>query len=86
MFQSCSTLITVWLGKSTEYIGNYAFDGTDLEDLYVGADYPPYVAPEAFTNRMKPLSDGCTLHVPVGSSMLYSKHAQWSIFKKIEEF
>lgn len=86
MFQNCSSLTEVRLGTATDYIGDYVFDGTDLTDLYVGADYPPYAAPEAFTNRMKSLADECTLHVPAGTSRLYSGHKKWGIFKKIEEF
>ncbi|MDE6058396.1 MAG: leucine-rich repeat protein, partial [Muribaculaceae bacterium] len=63
MFQNCSTLATISLGKGTEYVGDYAFDGTCLSDLFVGADFPPYASQEAFTNRMKTLADECTLHV-----------------------
>ncbi len=86
MFQNCSSLTTVRLGTETDYIGDYAFDGTDLTDLYVGADYPPYTGTEAFTNRIKSLADECTLHVPAGTGMLYIRHKKWGIFKKIEEF
>ena len=86
MFQNCSTLATISLGKGTEYVGDYAFDGTCLSDLLVGADFPPYASQEAFTNRMKTLADECTLHVPAGSRQLYRNHRLWGTFKKIEEF
>ena len=86
MFQNCSTLATISLGKGTEYVGDYAFDGTCLSDLFVGADFPPYASQEAFTNRMKTLTDECTLHVPAGSRQLYRNHRLWGTFKKIEEF
>ena len=86
MFQNCSKLTTVSLGKGTEYVGDYAFDGTTLSDLFVGADFPPYASQEAFTNRMKPMADGCTLHVPAGSRQLYRNHRLWGTFTKIEEF
>lgn len=86
MFQNCSSLTTVRLGTATDFIGDYAFDRTDLTDLYVGADYPPYTAPEAFTNRQKALAEECILHVPSGTGRLYRSHAKWGAFKTIEEF
>lgn len=86
MFQNCSSLATVRLGASTEFIGDYAFDGTALTHMYVSADFPPYTTSETFHNRLRPLADGCTLHVPTGTRNLYRNHAKWSIFKKIEEF
>ena len=85
-FQNCTTLTTVRLGTGTEFIGDYAFDGTHLTDLYVAADYPPFANTEAFTNRIKPLTEECTLHVPTGTRKLYRSNAKWSMFTKIEEF
>lgn len=85
-FQNCTSLITVCLGAGTDYIGDYAFDGTNLTDLYIRADYPPYTTKEAFTNRQKSLTEGCTLHVPKGTRNLYRNHSKWGTFTKIEEF
>lgn len=85
-FQNCTTLTTVRLGTGTEFIGDYAFDGTDLTDLYMAADHPPYANTEAFANRLKPLTEECTLYVPTGTRKLYRSNAKWGKFTKIEEF
>ena len=85
-FQNCTTLTTVRLGAGTEFLGDYAFDGTDLTDLYIAADYPPYANTEAFSNRLKSLTEECTLHVPTGTRKLYRSNARWGKFTKIEEF
>ncbi|MDE6552154.1 MAG: hypothetical protein K2K98_04230, partial [Muribaculaceae bacterium] len=74
------------LGSGVEYVGDYAFDGTDLTDLYIRADYPPYASSEAFANRLNTLTEACTLHVPKGTRKLYSSHSKWGKFTKIEEF
>ena len=86
MFQNCATLNSVYLGSGVEYVGDYAFDGTDLTDLYIRADYPPYASSEAFANRLNTLTEACTLHVPKGTRKLYSSHSKWGKFNKIEEF
>ncbi|MDE7347332.1 MAG: leucine-rich repeat domain-containing protein [Muribaculaceae bacterium] len=86
MFQNCSSLAIVRLGKATDYVGDYAFDGTSLTDLFVSADYPPFAASEAFTDRNGTLTGTCTLHVPAGTRKLYSSHRQWGTFSHIEEF
>ena len=86
MFQNCSSITALRLGTGTDYIGDFAFDGTDLTDLYISAQYPPYTAPEAFTNRMEPLTEKCTLHVPEGTRKIYRNHSKWGAFKTIVEF
>lgn len=86
MFQNCTGLKTVHLGKATEYIGNYVFDGTDLTDLYVGASLPPYTTSGAFTNRTSSITENCTLHVPAGCKAAYRNHSKWGRFSRIEEF
>lgn len=86
MFQNCSTLTTLRLGIDTEYIGGYAFDGTALESLYVGATIPPVAAENAFTNSLYSLFEGCILYVPAGSKGIYRNNRTWGQFKKIEEY
>lgn len=86
MFQSCAQLATVRLGKGTEFIGNYAFDGTSLTDLYVAATIPPYASTNAFVNRLVSLTENCTLHVPSGCRAVYRNHSKWGKFSKIEEY
>ena len=86
MFQNCATLTTLHLGSGTEYIGNYAFDGTALTTLYVSAAMPPYVAADGFTNRTNPFPGDAVLYVPAGSKALYRNHSRWSAFSRIIEF
>lgn len=86
MFQNCASLATVHLGSGTEYIGNYAFDGTVLRDLYVAATVPPVVADDAFVNKTSSITAGCTLHVPAGCKAYYRNHSHWRLFQRIEEF
>lgn len=85
MFQNCATLTSVRLGKSAEYVGSYAFDGTNLQTLYVGATVPPVVAENAFVNSLGSLFENCTLYVPSGSRSIYRNHSAWGKFNKIEE-
>ena len=86
MFQNCTHLSIVRLGRSTELIGNYVFDGTAIKDLYLSAPLTPVVAPEAFVNRTVPITEECTLHIPDGCKAIYRNHAQWGKFNNIEEF
>ncbi len=86
MFQNCTSLATVHLGSGTEYIGNLAFDGTALTNLYIDATIPPVVADEAFVNKSTSITATCTLHVPAGCKKYYRNHSRWSLFQRIEEF
>lgn len=86
MFQGCTALTAVRLGKGTEYIGNYAFDGTSLKDLYVAAEIPPFAAEKAFVNRSSYITENCTLHVPAGCETVYRRHSKWGNFADIVEF
>lgn len=86
MFQNCVSLSTVRLGVNTEFIGNYVFDGTSMENLYVGAQLPPFTSDKAFVNGAGSIAATCILHVPKGSKALYRNHSQWGKFSKIEEF
>ncbi|MDE7116056.1 MAG: leucine-rich repeat protein, partial [Muribaculaceae bacterium] len=67
MFQDCPMLLTVRLGTGVEFIGNYAFDGSPLKDLYIKAVYPPFVSDNSFRNSTHNLYDNCVLHVPASS-------------------
>lgn len=86
MFQGCASLATVRLGTGTTYVGNYAFDGTALTHLYVGATEPPFAAGEAFFNRSLAMTEVCVLHVPSGSIKKYRNNSKWGLFDHIEEF
>lgn len=86
MFQDCASLNCVRLGSETEFIGNYAFDGTSLTNLYVAAQLPPLVSSETFINNKLPIFENCTLYVPKGSKALFRNHTEWKQFIRIEEF
>lgn len=73
-------------GSGTRYVGNYAFDGTALADLYAGATVPPFVAAEALVNGSTTLPQTCVLHVPAGCKKIYRNHKNWGLFERIEEY
>lgn len=86
LFQNCSSLTTVYLGSGTEFVGDYAFDGSDISDIYLAATIPPFANAYAFVNNIKPLAENCILHVPTGTKKTYQNHERWGTFNKIEEF
>lgn len=84
LLQNCPQLKKVVLGKSTEYVGNYVLDNTDVKDLFVLSVYPPYATALTFGNNPG-LYESCTLHVPAGCKSLYKNHQFWGLFKNIYE-
>lgn len=86
MFQNCTSLNYVYLGSGTRYIGNFAFDGTSIHDLYIAAETPPFTMEDAFRDGNSTIFDKCTLHVPHGCIQLYTNHCQWGAFSHIKEF
>ena len=86
MFQNCTLLTTLRLGKATEFIGNFVFDGTDIKNLYVSAPIPPFTSEDAFFNRTSSIIENCVLHVPYGCKAVYRNHSDWGNFSVIEEF
>lgn len=83
VFQKCTSLSTVTLGKGVEYIGALAFDGSGVTDLYVTADTPPVVISTAFGSGSGEITSRCTLHVPAAAKAIYRNHAQWGKFYRI---
>lgn len=84
-FQGCTRLKVVRLGKKTELISNYVFDGCPLTDLYVESPYPPVCNENAFTAKGTNFLTTCTLHVPAGKKGLYQNNRIWGKFKHIVE-
>lgn len=85
-FQQCASLREVHLGTSTELLGEYVFDGTCLEHLYVGAAFPPVCHDNTFaTTDGYSLFDHCTLHVPAESKLMYRNHRYWGKFTQSRE-
>lgn len=84
-FQGCTRLKVVRLGKKTELISDYVFDGCPLTDLYVESPYPPVCNENAFTTKGTNFLTTCILHVPAGKKGLYQSNRIWGNFKHIVE-
>lgn len=84
-FQGCTRLKVVRLGKKTELISDYVFDGCPLTDLYVKSPYPPVCNENAFTTKGTNFLTTCILHVPAGKKGLYQSNRIWGKFKHIVE-
>ena len=84
-FQGCTRLKVVRLGKKTELISDYVFDGCPLTNLYVESPYPPVCNENAFTTKGTNFLTTCTLHVPAGKRELYQNNRIWGKFKHIVE-
>ena len=83
VFQACTGLRSVTLGRGTMFISDYCFDGCMLEELRVLADIPPTSASKAFEGV--DFFDSCVLHVPAGSKNRYRYADPWGKFKRIVE-
>ena len=85
IFQGCTRLKVVRLGKKTELISDYVFDGCPLTNLYVESPYPPVCNENAFTTKGTNFLTTCTLHVSAGKRELYQNNRIWGKFKHIVE-
>ena len=85
IFQGCTRLKVVRLGKKTELISDYVFDGCPLTHLYIEAPYPPICNEDAFTSKGADIPATCILHVPAGKKALYQGNRNWGKFKHIVE-
>lgn len=85
-FQQCQWLKSIALGRETNYLSSYCFDGClALCDLYVHAtDFAPYCQEDTFNGAELLLSEGA-LHVPAGCLSLYRNHKEWGQFVTIIE-
>ena len=81
-FQNCSSLRQVVIGSAANLIGNYAFDGCPLTDIYISATIPPVCYSDTFSSSY-PLLKSCTLHVPESSLARYKAHDKWGKFENI---
>ena len=83
VFQGCTGLRSVTLGRETMYISDYCFDGCMLEELRVLADIPPACASKAFEGGN--FFDSCVLYVPSGCKNRYRYADPWGKFKRVVE-
>lgn len=83
-FYYCTSLTSITLPNSINYIGKYAFSNcTALTSITIHADTPPTVSNVAFEKL--PLSRAI-LHVPTDTKAKYTAANNWKNFDQIIEF
>lgn len=85
LFQKCADLTTVHLGKNTEMLGDYVFDGCPITNLYISAPTPPYCSNSTFASSGKNIFSTCRVHVPKNRRIYYRGDMIWAQFKRIVE-
>lgn len=85
LFQKCADLTTVHLGKNTEMLGDYVFDGCPITNLYISAPTPPYCSNSTFASSGKNIFSTCRVHVPKNRRIYYRGDVTWAQFKRIVE-
>lgn len=85
LFQKCANLTTVHLGKDTEMLGDYVFDGCPITDLYISAPTPPYCSNSTFASSGNNIFSTCRVHVPKDRRIYYRGDVIWAQFKRIVE-
>lgn len=85
LFQKCANLTTVHLGKNTEMLGDYVFDGCPITDLYISAPTPPYCSNDTFASSGNNIFSTCRVHVPKNRRIYYRGDMIWAQFKRIVE-
>ena len=85
LFQKCANLTTVHLGKNTEMLGDYVFDGCPITDLYISAPTPPYCSNDTFASSGNNIFSTCRVHVPKDRRIYYRGDMIWAQFKRIVE-
>lgn len=85
LFQKCADLTTVHLGKNTELLGDYVFDGCPITNLYISAPTPPYCSNKTFASSGNNIFSTCRVHVPKNRRIYYRGDMIWAQFKRIVE-
>lgn len=85
LFQKCAYLTTVHLGKNTELLGDYVFDGCPITNLYISAPTPPYCSNNTFASSGNNIFSTCRVHVPKNRRIYYRGDVTWAQFKRIVE-
>ena len=85
LFQKCADLTTVHLGKNTEMLGDYVFDGCPITDLYISAPTPPYCSNDTFASSGNNIFSTCRVHVPKNRRIYYRGDMIWAQFKRMVE-
>lgn len=79
---SCGILETLFLPSSLQSIGNSAFEGSILKDIYSFAITPPDMV-NSFYSNSEDVYEIATLHVLPGCEETYRSAAGWEKFKNI---
>lgn len=85
LFQKCADLTTVHLGKNTEMLGDYVFDGCPITDLYISAPTPPYCSNSTFASSGNNIFSTCRVHVPKDRRIYYRGDVIWAQFRRMVE-
>lgn len=85
LFQKCANLTTVHLGKNTEMLGDYVFDGCPITNLYISAPTPPYCSNNTFASSGNNIFSTCRVHVPKDRRIYYRGDVIWAQFRRIVE-
>lgn len=85
LFQKCADLTTVHLGKNTEMLGDYVFDGCPITNLYISAPTPPYCSNNTFASSGNNIFSTCRVHVPKNRRIYYRGDVIWAQFRRIVE-
>ena len=85
LFQKCANLTTVHLGKNTEMLGDYVFDGCPITNLYISAPTPPYCSNSTFASSGNNIFSTCRVHVPKNRRIYYRGDVIWAQFRRMVE-
>lgn len=85
LFQKCANLTTVHLGKNTEMLGDYVFDGCPITNLYISAPTPPYCSNDTFASSGNNIFSTCRVHVPKNRRIYYRGDVIWAQFRRMVE-
>lgn len=85
LFQKCADLTTVHLGKNTEMLGDYVFDGCPITNLYISAPTPPYCSNNTFASSGNNIFSTCRVHVPKNRRIYYRGDVIWAQFRRMVE-
>lgn len=85
LFQKCANLTTVHLGKNTEMLGDYVFDGCPITNLYISAPTPPYCSNDTFASSGPNIFSTCRVHVPKNRRIYYRGDMIWAQFRRMVE-
>ena len=85
LFQGCTKLSSLTLGKETLFLSDYLFEGCPLTELHIkSTDFIPHCETNTFTNAEQ-LFKSCTLYVPKGNKKRYQNDRSWGRFELVVE-